>query len=125
MNYYNNKLKNMGDPKHSEEWWQNAGKALLYFLFICIGTAVSVAMEVQEIVLSRKKVFIRILFSVCAGAIASFTCAGFKLHVGYSSIIVPCSTILGQNFFNWLVKGGWDIIKSWLPAWMNSKKEAE
>jgi hypothetical protein len=115
----------MGDPKHSEEWWQGVGKALIYFVFICIGVAVSVAMEVQQIIVSRKKIFIRMFFGVCAGAMASFVCYGFGWHVGYSSIIIPCSTILGQNFFNWLVSGGWDIIKSWLPDLLKKKKDKE
>lgn len=114
----------MGEPK-DQEWWQGLGKALIYFVFICIGVAVSVAMEVQQIIISRKAVITRILFAVCAGAMASFACYGFKLHVGFSSIIVPCATILGQNFFNWLIKGGWDIILSWLPSWMKKKKDAD
>lgn len=112
----------MGDPK-SEEWWQGIGKVLLYFVFVCIGVAVSVAMEVQQVILSRKKVIIRILFSVSAGAIASFACYGFKLHVGFSSLIVPCSTILGQNFFNWLVKGGWEVILSKIYLLIGKKKD--
>lgn len=112
----------MGDPK-TQDWWQNIGKGLLYFVFVCIGVAVSVAMEVQQIVVSRKKMFFRIFFSVCAGAIASFACYGFKLHVGFSSIIVPCATILGQNFFNWLIKGGWDLILSKISAIIGKKKE--
>lgn len=114
----------MGDPK-TGEWWQGIGKVLIYVVFVCIGIAVSVAMEVQQIMVSRKQIILRVLFGVCAGVIASFTCYGFKLHVGFSSLIIPCSTILGQNFFNWLVAGGWELIKSWLPAWMNKKTNKE
>lgn len=93
----------MGDPK-SQEWWQGLGKGLLYTVFVSIGVIVSIAMEAEQVIMSRKKVIIRVLFSVCAGAMASLSCMGLKLNEGYSAVIVPCATIVGQEFFKWLMK---------------------
>lgn len=93
----------MGDPK-TQEWWQGIGKGLLYIVWVSIGVAVSIAMEAEQVIMSRKKVIIRVLFSVCAGAMASFACIGLNFNSGFSAIIVPCSTIIGQEFFKWLIK---------------------
>lgn len=112
----------MGDPK-TQEWWQGIGKALLYVVFILIGVVVSVAMEVEQVIMSKKKVIIRVLFSVCAGAIASFACVGFKLNNGISAVIVPCSTIIGQEFFKWLNGGGWRIFINYITRSGKKKEE--
>lgn len=111
----------MGDPK-TQEWWQGIGKGLLYIVWVSIGVAVSIAMEAEQVIMSRKRVIIRVVFSVCAGAIASFACMGLKLNGGYSAVIVPCSTIVGQEFFRWLMKN-WDKLLNRFLSRNGKKKE--
>lgn len=110
----------MDDPK-PQEWWQGIGKFLLFAVFICIGVVVSVAMEAQQVVMSRKKVILRVIFSICAGIIASFACVGFKLNNGFSAVIVPCATIVGQEFFKWWQSGGLTVLINYLTR--NGKKK--
>lgn len=110
----------MGDPK-SQEWWQGLGKGLLYGVFISIGVVVSIAMETEQVVMSKKKVILRVVFSVCAGAMASLSCIGLKLNEGYSAVIVPCCTIVGQEFFKWLIKNWRKLLSPFIKT--NDKKD--
>jgi hypothetical protein len=94
----------MGDAKQTvwQEITQGIGKFLLYIVLVSIGVVVSVAMEIQEIVVSRKRVIIRVILSICAGASASLFCIANHWEKP-SALIVPCVTVIGQAFFKWLL----------------------
>lgn len=113
----------MDDPKTSQEWWQGLGKLLLFGGLIAIGAIVSVAMELQQEVMSRRKVIFRVLFSICAGVIASIALILADTNEWYSAVIVPCATIMGQEFFKWVNSGGLTWLRNYFTR--NGKKKDE
>lgn len=113
----------MGDPKQTawQEWSQGISKVFIYVVYITIGIVVTVTIEAQQIVVSKKKIIIRVILSICAGAMASFACKNMGWEK-YGAVIVPSVTIIGQELFRWFI-GNWEANLDWLLK--RKKNEAE
>lgn len=113
----------MGDPKQTawQEWSQGISKIFIYVVYVTIGVVVTVTIEAQQVVMSKRRIIIRVILSICAGALASITCSKMGWEK-YGAVIVPSVTIIGQELFRWLI-GNWDKILNKLTGYKVAKKE--
>lgn len=101
----------MGDAQST--FWQEVGiafsKALGWIVWVLIGVAARLAFESMVKKLSWREISIIVVLSIFSGYIANRICNIYG-YEEWRGVVVPVSTLLGQNIMNYIMQN-W---KKWL-----------
>lgn len=108
----------MGDT-HTQFWqeiWQGVSKALVWLWYITIGVVVKIALDTRTEKLTLKKIFIKVVFSVFVGWLATIICIKFG-YIKVAGIVVPVATLMGESLVLYFMANWKSIFNKLLPGW--------